>query len=134
MIEDRKEGFTTTFWEDFDLDWMENAAGIDEIVPEGKVDIHGDYGAFCYQKYRHSLCHGWSSGPVPFLSQYVLGIQIAEPGCRKLIIEPHLGDLDWAKGTFATPYGVVEVSHKKQADGTVKTSFAAPDGVEIILK
>ncbi len=27
----------TTFWEDFDLDWKENAARIDEIVPERKV-------------------------------------------------------------------------------------------------
>ena len=40
----------TSFWEDFNLDWMENAAPIDEIVPEGKVDIHGDWGAYCYIK------------------------------------------------------------------------------------
>ena len=38
----------TTFWEDFDLAWMENAARIDSLVPEGKTDVHGQYGAYCY--------------------------------------------------------------------------------------
>lgn len=55
----------TTFWEDFDMDWMENAARIDQIVPAGKKDIHGDYGAYCYRGFRHSLCHGWASGRRP---------------------------------------------------------------------
>ena len=55
----------TTFWEDFNLDWMNNAGRIDEVVPEGKIDIHGDYGAYCYIRFRHSLCHGWASLPLP---------------------------------------------------------------------
>ena len=121
----------TTFWEDFHMEWLENASRIDEVVPEGKTDIHGDNGAFCYQGFRHSLCHGWSSGPVPFLTERVLGIQIVEPGCRKLRIAPHLGDLDWAKGTFPTPYGVVSVSHVKNADGLVSTTFTVPKEVAI---
>jgi len=28
---------------------------------------YGDYGGYCYVGFRHSLCHGWSSGPVSFL-------------------------------------------------------------------
>lgn len=76
----------TTFWEDFDISWTENAAGIDEIVPEGKTDIHGDFGKHCYKQFRHSLCHGWASGPTAFLSQKVLGIEILEPGCKKVRI------------------------------------------------
>jgi hypothetical protein len=59
----------TTFWEDFNLDWMENAAPIDEIVPEGKVDIHGDWGAYCYISFRHSLCHGWAAGVIQFIKE-----------------------------------------------------------------
>ena len=51
----------TTFWEDFNLDWLPNAAGIDELVPPGKKDIHGDFGAYCYEGFRHSLCHGWQA-------------------------------------------------------------------------
>ena len=57
----------TTFWEDFNMDWLPNAARIDDLVPAGKVDIHKDYGAYCYKGYRHSLCHddGTMFAPVP---------------------------------------------------------------------
>ena len=59
----------TTFWEDFDLEWTANAARIDELVPPGKKDIHGDFGNYCYKGFRHSLCHGWASGPTAWLSR-----------------------------------------------------------------
>ena len=36
---------------------------------EGQRDIHGDFGAFCYQGFRHSLCHGWSAGVIGFLKE-----------------------------------------------------------------
>lgn len=124
----------TTFWEDFDIDWMKNAARIDELVPEGKVDVHASYGDYCYKGYRHSFCHGWASGPTPWLTQYVLGVNVVEPGCAKIELEPHLGDLTWVKGTFPTPYGVVKIEHQKQADGTIATSFEAPEEVTVVLK
>lgn len=123
----------TTFWEDFDLSWMENAARIDEITPEGKVDVHGSYGAFCYERYRHSLCHGWASGPVPFLSRHILGVTALEPGGKRLRIEPHLGDLAYARGACPTPLGVVRVSHTRQSDGTVRTEYDVPEGVSVEL-
>ena len=122
----------TTFWEDFNLDWTENAAGIADTVPEGKKDIHRDFGAYCYIGLRHSLCHGWSSGPTPWLSQFVLGINIIEPGCKSLKIEPHLGDLQWAEGTFPTPYGTIKIRHTKQADGTIKTTYEVPKEIKIL--
>jgi hypothetical protein len=49
-----------------------------------------------------------------------------------LSIKPHLGDLEWVEGTFPTPYGVVRISHKKEADGTIKTDVKAPEEVRII--
>jgi hypothetical protein len=122
----------TTFWEDFDLDWTANAGRIDELTPPGKKDIHGDFGAWCYLGFRHSLCHGWASGPTSWLSEHVLGIQVIEPGCKVLKLTPHLGDLQWAEGTFPTPKGVVRVRHEKQADGTVKSKVEAPAGIKII--
>ena len=66
------------------------------------------------------------------MTHYVLGVTVEEAGCKKLRIEPHLGDLEYAKGTYPTPYGVVTISHTKQADGTVKSEIQAPVGVEII--
>ena len=121
----------TTFWEDFDIKWMENASRIDEITPKGKVDVHSAYGGYCYVGLRHSLCHGWASGPTSWLSQHVLGITILEPGCKKVKIEPHLGDLKWVEGTYPTPLGVIWVRHEKQADGTIKSEIKAPEGMEI---
>ena len=121
----------TTFWEDFDLDWTQNSGRIDEFTPEGKKDIHADFGNYCYKCLRHSLCHGWASGPTAWMSRHVLGITVAVPGGKKIRIEPHLADLDWAEGTFPTSTGVVKVRHEKQADGTVATTFEAPEGIQI---
>ena len=122
----------TSFWEDFDLDWLDNAARIDELVPEGKVDIHRDKGAYCYVGYRHSFCHGWASGPTAWLSEHVLGVEVLEPGCKKVRITPHLGDLEWAEGTFPTPYGVIEIAHRKSADGKITSKIKAPKGVKVV--
>ena len=122
----------TTFWEDFNIDWMENAACIDELVPEGKVDVHSSYGGYCYVGFRHSFCHGWASGPTAWLSRYVLGVQVLEPGCRKVKIEPHLGNLNRVEGSFPTPYGVIRIKHEKQANGKVLSDIQVPEGVELV--
>ena len=122
----------TSFWEDFDLDWTVNAGRIDELVPEGKKDIHGDFGNYCYVGFRHSLCHGWASGPTAWLSEHVLGVKPVSPGCASVKIEPHLGDLEWVEGTYPLAQGILHVRHVKQADGTIKSKIDAPKGVKII--
>ncbi|MGY4386198.1 alpha-L-rhamnosidase [Pedobacter sp. UYP24] len=122
----------TTFWEDFNMDWLPNAGRIDQLVPEGKKDIHSSYGAYCYIGYRLSLCHGWAAGPTPWLTEHVLGIKVMAPGCKEIKIEPHLGDLKFAEGTFPTPFGILKVKHTKLANGHVKSEIFAPKGVKII--
>lgn len=124
----------TTFWEDFDIKWMENAARIDEVVPAGKTDVHASYGGYCYSGYRHSFCHGWASGPTAWLSRYVLGVEPLEPGCKKVRISPNLGDLEWAEGSFPTPYGTINIKHVKQTDGKIKSEIEAPDEIEVVKK
>ena len=59
----------TSFWEDFNMEWLEGSGRIDELPRENEKDIHGDYGAFCYEGFRHSLCHGWSAGVIPFIKE-----------------------------------------------------------------
>lgn len=120
----------TTFWEDFNYADAENAARIDEIVPEDKFDIHADGGAWCYVGLRHSFCHGWASGPTTWLSRHVLGIEPVGVGFKQVRIEPHLGDLQWAEGTFPTPYGVISVRHEKKADGSVVSDIKLPKGIK----
>lgn len=122
----------TTFWEDFNVEWMENSTRIDEFPVEGKNDIHGSFGAYCYPSYRHSLCHGWASGATSWLTENVLGIRVLEPACKTIQIEPHLGHLQWAEGSYPTPYGVVRVKHTRRADGTIDTRVVAPKEVTVI--
>jgi len=121
----------TTFWEDFNIKWLEKSRKIDDINGDG-VDVHANYGGYCYKGFRHSLCHGWASGPTAWMSEYVLGIKIVEAGCNKIKIEPNLGDLEWAEGSYPTPYGIVRVSHKKLTDGKIETNVWVPEGVVVV--
>jgi len=118
----------TSFWEDFDLAWLEGSGRIDELTPPGKRDLHADYGAHCYKGLRHSLSHGWAGGPTAWLSEHVLGIRPAEPGFSAVCIQPHLADLEFAQGTFPTPHGLIHVRHQAAA-GHVSSEIALPEGV-----
>lgn len=121
----------TTFWEDFDLEWVREGARIDELPSQDGYDIHGDNGRFCYQGMRHSLCHGWSAGPAAILPERLLGIEILAPGCKKLSVKPNLGKLTWAKGTYPTPYGLVHVYAWREGEQTL-VDITAPDEIEIM--
>lgn len=121
----------TTFWEDFNLDWVPGSTGVNDLVPEGAKSIHADFGDYCYKGLRHSLCHGWAAGPTAWLSEHVLGVRPLAPGCAKLLVDPHLAGLAWAEGTFPTPRGVVTLRHRAEGDGVV-SEIDAPDGVEIV--
>jgi hypothetical protein len=80
-----------------------------------------------------SLCHGWSSGPVAFLTEHVLGVEIAAAGCKKIVIKPNLGSLSFAKGSIATPYGKVEIEHTRMLDGSIQTKVNAPEEIRITV-
>jgi len=122
----------TTFWEDFDINWLTNASRIDEVPVPDKTDIHATYGDYCYKGLRHSLCHGWASGPTAWLSEHVLGIKVLEPGCKTIKISPNLGQLKFAEGTYPTPLGLIKVKHVKQPDGSILSEIEAPEGIRII--
>lgn len=61
----------TTFFEDFDIAWAENSSRIDRHPKKNERDIHGDFGAFCYKGFRHSLCHGWAAGVLAFIKEEI---------------------------------------------------------------
>lgn len=79
----------TTFWEDFHMDWLEGSGRIDELPKEGEKDIHGDFGDYCYKGFRHSLCHGWSSGVFAFIVEYILGLKLVNGGAT-YELTPHM--------------------------------------------
>lgn len=99
----------TTFWEDFDLNWLENTGRIDEFPKEGQKDIHGDFGAYCYKGFRHSLCHGWSSGLISFIVEYVIGLKVTDDGVE---FNPHAEEVENINAVLFTKHGKVNVEIK----------------------
>jgi len=77
-----------------------------------------------------SHCHAWSSAPLTYLPQVVLGIRQAEAGGEAYTISPWLGDLEWARGAVCTCRGLLEVSWRKQANRLL-VSAKAPAGVAL---
>ena len=122
----------TTFWEDFDIQWVKGTGRIDEFPNDGEEDVHGDRGDYCYKGFRHSLCHGWSSAPVPFLTKYVLGVNVLSPGCREIAVKPYLPDgVNRVNGSYPTPFGTVEIKHER-VNGKIISEISAPEQVKII--
>lgn len=117
----------TTFWEDFDIDWLTESGRIDEETPIGKKDLHADYGKFCYKGLRHSLCHGWSSGIVAVTVEEILGVKILEGGYKKIKIKPNLFGLKQVEGCIPTPYGELKIF---VTENEVKTEI--PEGITVV--
>lgn len=100
----------TSFWENFDMEWVNGTSRIDAPVSAGEKDIHGDFGDFCYVGFRHSLCHGWSCGPVPFLMNTIGGIEILETGCKTVRVNPVAAGLSFYEIKYPTPLGTIDIS------------------------
>lgn len=115
----------TTFWEDFDLTWLEGSSRIDELPLPGQKDLHGDFGAYCYTQLRHSLCHGWSSGVTAFIIEHMLGLQLLD-GFRRIRVVPHPMGIVSLHAQLPTPYGdlIIDVNN-----GIATVS--APDGITV---
>lgn len=105
----------TTFWEDFHLDWLNGSGRIDEFPESGQTDIHGDYGAFCYTKFRHSLCHGWASGVLAFIYEYMLGLKLSDGG-NTYEVSPNTLGIHEIEAKIPTKTGWI---HLKVVDGEV---------------
>lgn len=118
----------TTFWENFNMEWLKGSGRIDELPKEGERDIHGDYGAFCYVGFRHSLCHGWASGVLAFFIEYMLGISI-EQGGKLVRINPHLFEVEDIEAKLPLGEGWLDLSiHGEEIDVKV------PEGVQVFVK
>ena len=87
----------TTFWEDFNLDWIPNAAPIDEPVPAGKKRHTWRFRRLLLSRIPSQPLPWVVSGPTTWLSDHVLGIKIVDVERKQISIEPHLGKLEWPK-------------------------------------
>jgi hypothetical protein len=62
------------------------------------------------------------------LKKAISGIEILEPGYKKIKLNPKLYHLDYAKFNISTPYGNIFFDMKKGKEPKVK----APKNIEII--
>ena len=74
-------------------------------------------GGSMYEGAFTSAAHGWSTGVVPALSNYVLGILPTAPGFAQWSVKPYPATLAWAKGQVGTPAGALSVSWAAQGSG-----------------
>ena len=111
------------------MSWLENATRIDEFPTEGTMNVHADRGQHCYKGLRHSLCHGWSAGPVAFIAEYVLGIRVTGAGGKTVKLSPSLCGLEYAKGSYPTVYGKISVEWQRDGEKAVLVALDCPDGV-----
>lgn len=119
----------TSFWEDFDIEWVkEPVCPIDRLPRAGERDIHGDFGKFCYTGFRHSLCHGWSTGAVPFLTEVVAGV--VRKGISEVVVSPHLCGLHYVRARIPLVGGELEV----ECDAGKTKILRAPDKIQVDIK
>ncbi len=52
--------------------------------------------------------------------------------CYVVSINPNLGDLEWAEGSYPTPMGPIKIRHEKQKDGSIKSDIEVPKGVRLV--
>ena len=116
----------TTFFEDYDLDWK--GIGVDQMPEEGKPYLASDYGNYCYVGYRLSLCHGWASGPAPFLLEEVAGIHPLD--AYHYEIAPKLGPIQTLDATIATVLGPLTIHCR---EGKL-VSYEKPDGIAVSVR
>lgn len=82
-----------------------------------------------------SHCHAWSAGPGYFLGAYVLGVRGLDAGWSKVVVEPQLTDLTWARGTVPLPgQGRIDVSWRAdRPNRKLHMRIEAPANVELLI-
>jgi hypothetical protein len=58
-----------------------------------------------------SAAHGWSTGVLPALTTFILGVVPTQTGFRRFAVKPvHVAGVSWANGQVPTPYGPIAVN------------------------
>ena len=116
-----REDPASTAWEKVDLNGEPETYNPNGLL-EGVFPNQG-----YFQRGFSSLAHAWSTGPVPFLSGYVLGVRPRLPGFARWTVAPQTGGLRWARGAVPTPKGRIE-SWWRDERRTFELDLRAPKG------
>ena len=80
-----------------------------------------------YPDPSRSDTHAWSAHPAYDLATMVAGIRPGSPGFATIVIEPHLGDLEWVEASMPHPSGMIRTSFHREKD-RVKADIELPSG------
>ncbi|KAH8848182.1 hypothetical protein MCOR27_006593 [Pyricularia oryzae] len=88
-----------------------------------------------YQGGFTSMSHGWSTGIVPLMTNYVLGITAKKVGFEQWEVKPVVaGELTWARGAMPTPRGAIRVSWTAGQNGAaLELDVDAPEGTSGVI-
>ncbi len=88
-------------------------------LAEGWYDMSG---------YGFDYSHVWAGTPTYQLPTKLSGLEILEPGFRKIRLKPNLYSLEWANIQFPTPYGFIEIQLQQGREPVI----SVPEGIEMI--
>ncbi|KAI8965072.1 glycoside hydrolase family 78 protein [Daldinia sp. FL1419] len=117
--------------------YLNNENGTQSTMVEGYL-VDGTWG------YRHdagyeedysytSHSHGWATGPVTALTEYVLGLSITSLAGSTWRIAPQFGDLSHAEGGFTTGLGKYSASWIIDSKGSYTIDYTVPEGTSGVL-
>lgn len=78
-----------------------------------------------------SHCHGWSAGPVYLLPFLFFGIEILEPGWRRIRLSPRALGVTRIDATVNTPHGLLRLHQHTDSGGKLVFSYQAPPDVSV---
>ncbi|MEQ8848965.1 family 78 glycoside hydrolase catalytic domain [Botrimarina sp.] len=70
--------------------------------------------------------HAWGAAPANLLPRYVLGVEPASPGWKRVRIRPKPSGLSYAKGVVPSPHGPIEIDW--QSDESFRMEIKVPEG------
>lgn len=80
------------------------------------------------ESYSFDHSHAWGGTPAYQMPMAITGLEILEPGMKKLRFNPCLYSLDYARISFPTSYGMIDVELNKNKAPVI----SAPEAIEII--
>ena len=83
------------------------------------------YAPFGYSNYGFDHSHGWGGTPLYHLPMVLSGLEILEPGYRRIRLHPDLLGFSSAITEIPTPYGTIRIEMQEGKEPVV----TIPDGI-----
>ena len=120
---------STTFWEHFELEYLDNAARIDQLPQSGKRDVHKECGRGCFAGLRHSFCHGWGAAVIGWMTEELAGVRSAVDGFAEAEIAGTTSFDGTLECSVPVPCGTIRI---RRINGKI-SELNVPEGLKYTL-